>query len=366
MKIPFLKRIDRYLIAKFLGTYVFSLLLIISIAVVFDFNENVDRFTSNHAPWNAILTYYLYFIPYYSNLFSALFVFLSVIFFTCKLADNSEIIAMISTGMSFGRLMRPYMISAAIIASVSFYIGSEVIPYSSVKRLQFEDRYEKAKKNPTYADNVQLQVDTGVIAFLEHFDGNSKTGYRFSLDKFEKKKLVSHLTARTVVYDTLSDERYHWKLQGVTVRELRGMREEITYNDKLDSIIMMEPQDFLFIRNQQETMTNRELRSYIEKQRIRGSANVKPFEVEYHKRWSSPFAAFILAAIGMSISAKKRKGGMGTALGVGLALSASYILLQTMSGTFSINAGLHPALAAWIPNILYFFIAWYLYKKAPR
>ena len=144
------------------------------------------------------------------------------------------------------------------------------------------------------------------------------------------------------------------------------MREEITYKDKLDSIIMMEPQDFLFIRNQQETMTNRELRSYIEKQRIRGSANVKPFEVEYHKRWSSPFAAFILAAIGMSISAKKRKGGMGTALGVGLALSASYILLQTMSGTFSINAGLHPALAAWIPNILYFFIAWYLYKKAPR
>jgi lipopolysaccharide export system permease protein len=128
----------------------------------------------------------------------------------------------------------------------------------------------------------------------------------------------------------------------------------------------MEPQDFLFTRNLQETMTNAELKDYIEKQRIRGSGNLKVFEIEYHKRWASPFAAFILATIGVSISARKRKGGMGTALGVGLALSASYILLQSMSGTFSINAGMHPALAAWIPNILYFFIAWYLYLKAPR
>ncbi|MEE1146547.1 MAG: LptF/LptG family permease, partial [Bacteroidaceae bacterium] len=150
------------------------------------------------------------------------------------------------------------------------------------------------------------------------------------------------------------------------VRELRGLREKITHIDRIDSVIVMEPQDFLFTRNLQETMTNAELKDYIEKQRIRGSGNLKVFEIEYHKRWASPFAAFILATIGVSISARKRKGGMGTALGVGLALSASYILLQSMSGTFSINAGMHPALAAWIPNILYFFIAWYLYLKAPR
>lgn len=367
MRIPFLKRIDRYLIAKFLGTYVFSILLIISIAVVFDFNENVDRFTSNRAPWSAIIMdYYLNFIPYYSNLFSALFVFLSVIFFTCKLADNSEIIAMISSGMSFRRLMRPYMISAGIIALLTFYLSAEVIPKGSAKRLAFENQYKRSKKNPTYADNVQLQVDTGVIAFMEHFDGISKSGYHFSLDKFENKKLVSHLTAQRVTYDTLSDVRYKWQLRNVTIRELRGLREKITHIDRIDSVIVMEPQDFLFTRNQQETMTNSELKDYIEKQRIRGSGNLKVFEIEYHKRWASPFAAFILATIGMSISAKKRKGGMGTALGVGLALSASYILLQSMSGTFSINAGMHPALAAWIPNILYFFIAWYFYLKAPR
>ena len=160
--------------------------------------------------------------------------------------------------------------------------------------------------------------------------------------------------------------RYKWQLRNVTVRELRGLREKITHIDRIDSVIVMEPQDFLFTRNLQETMTNAELKDYIEKQRIRGSGNLKVFEIEYHKRWASPFAAFILATIGVSISARKRKGGMGTALGVGLALSASYILLQSMSGTFSINAGMHPALAAWIPNILYFFIAWYLYLKAPR
>ncbi len=367
MKIPFLKRIDRYLIAKFLGTYFFSIILIITIAVVFDYNENVDRFTTHHAPMSAILgQYYLNFIPYYTNLFSALFVFLSVIFFTSKLAEGSEIIAMISTGMSFRRLMRPYMISAALIAGMSFYLGAEVIPKGSIKRLAFENQYKRFKKNPTYADNVQLQVDTGVIAFLEHFNGISRTGIHFSLDKFEDKKLVSHLTAKTVVYDTLSDVRYRWQLKDVTVRDMRGMREKITYIPSVDSIIMMEPQDFLFTRNQQETMTNSELREYISKQRLRGSANLKVFEVEYHKRYATPFAAFILSSIGLSLSSRKRKGGMGLSLGVGLALSSIYILLQTVSATFSIQAGMHPALAAWTPNILFFFIAWYLYTKAPK
>ncbi len=367
MKIPFIKRIDGYLMAKFLGTYFFSILLIISIAVVFDFNENVDRFTTNHATWEAIIfQYYLNFIPYYSNLFSALFVFISVIFFTTKLADNSEIIAMISTGMSIGRLLRPYMISAAIIAALSFYLGAEVIPRGSAKRLAFENQYKRARKNPTYADNVQLQVDTGVIAFMEHFDGIRKVGTHFSLDKFENKKLVSHLTARTVVYDTLSDVRYHWTLKDVNIRELRGLKEEITHYNQLDSIIVMEPRDFLFTRNQQETMTNSELKEYIQKQKNRGSGNLKVFEVEYYKRFASPFASFILSVIGMTLSCRKRKGGMGLSLGIGLALSASYILFQSISATFSTNGGLPPAIAAWMPNIIFFFIAGYLYVKAPK
>ncbi len=367
MRLPFLKRIDTYLIGKFLGTYFFSIMLIISIGVVFDYNEHVDNFTKYHAPWNAIIfQYYANFIPYYCNLFSSLFVFLSVIFFTSKLADGSEIIAMLSTGVSFGRLMRPYMISSALIAAMTFYLGSEVIPRGSVKRLSFENTYKKNKKNPTYADDVQLQVDSGVIAFLEHFDGISKTGIHFSLDKFENKKLVSHLTANSVVYDTLSNVRYQWQLQNVTVRDLRGYKERIRHYNKIDSVIKMDPQDFLFIRNQQETMTNGELADYIERQRNRGSGNLKVFEVEYQRRFASPFSAFILSAIGLSLSSRKRKGGMGFALGIGIALSAAYILLQSVSATFSINMGLHPIIAAWIPNVLFFFVALYLYRKAPR
>ena len=361
-----MKRIDRYIIAKFLGTYFFSIVLIISIGVVFDYNENIDRFTESQAPWKAIIMqYYLNFIPYYANLFSQLFVFISVIFFTTKLADRSEIIAMISAGISRRRLLMPYMISAAIIAGMTFYLGAEVIPRSSVKRLAFENTYKKRVKNPTYAEKVQLQVDTGVIAYMEHFDGMSKTGMHFSLDKFENKKLVSHLSANTAIYDTLSDVRYQWHLRDVTIRELRGMREKITNYNQIDSIIRMEPRDFLFIRNQQETMTNAELKDYIEKQRNRGSGNLSIFEVEYHKRFASPFAAFILSTIGMSLSSRKRKGGMGFSLGIGIALSATYILLQGISATFSTNAGMHPALAAWMPNILYSIIAIWLYKRAP-
>ena len=191
MRLPFLKRIDTYIISKFLGTYFFSILLIISVAVVFDYNDHIDRFTQNGAPVSEVANYYLNFMPYYANLFSALFVFISVIFFTSKLAGNSEIIAMISAGISLRRLLRPYLLSAAVISALNFYLGSEVIPRGSIERLEFENLYKNKTKNATYAENIQMQVDTGVIAYIEHFNGPTKTGYRFQLDKFQKKKLVS-------------------------------------------------------------------------------------------------------------------------------------------------------------------------------
>ncbi len=365
IKREFFSRFDRYIIAKFLGTYFFSILLIISIAVVFDFSENSDKFTMNHAPIMGLVNYYLNFIPFYSNLFSALFVFIAVIFFTSKLADNSEIIAMMSTGISFGRLLRPYMVSAALLAIISFYLGSEVIPRGSVKRLEFEMRY-KSRKRPEFAEHVQLQVDTGVIAYIDLFDHQTKSGFRFSLDKFQNKSLVSHLTAQRIQYDTLADERYHWKLYDVKIRKLHGLREQISHENFVDSVIFMEPKDFSDSQHQQEALTNEELLDYIDRQRLRGSGNVKVFEVEYHKRYASPFAAFILSAIGLSLSFRKRKGGMGGALGIGLGLSATYIMLQTVSSTFAINSNWPPMLAAWMPNILFTLIALWLYHKAQR
>ncbi|MDE7166681.1 MAG: LptF/LptG family permease [Bacteroidaceae bacterium] len=363
---PFLKRIDTYIMGKFLGTYFFSILLIISVAVVFDYNDNIDKLTQNGAPWVEIAEYYLNFIPYYANLFSSLFVFISVIFFTSKLAGNSEIIAIISTGISLGRLMRPYLISATIISVITFYLGSEIIPRSSVTRLEFENQYKRRKKNATYADNVQMQVDTGVIAFIEHFDGPTKTGYRFQLDKFEKKKLVSHLTASSITYDTLANERFHWKIRNATIRDMRGMRERITHFEQIDSLIVMEPSDFLSTRNFQETMTNSELLEYIDRARIRGTGNLKPFQVEYYKRYASTFAAFIMTVIGVSLSSRKRKGGMGFSLGVGLVLSVAYAFFQAITAGFAVNADVPPAIAVWLPNILFSFIAYYLYKRAPR
>ena len=362
----YIRRIDWYIIRKFIGTYIYSIALIIAIAIVFDFNENLSKFTENHAPARAIIfDYYANFIPYYSNLFSPLFVFIAVIFFTSKLAGNSEIIAMLASGISFKRLMRPYMLSCVLIASLSYYLSASVIPHGTVIRHNFESLYRNSRKQ-TAADNVQLQVAKGVIAYIQHYDDKTKHGYGFSLDKFENKKLVSHMTAMEIQYDTIADSKYHWNVTGWKIRQLRGLREHITSGAALDTLIQMEPTDLVYSKGQQETFTSAELKDYISKQVDRGSGNVVQYQVEYHKRIASSFASFILTIIGLSLSARKRKGGMGLYLGLGLALSSLYIMLQTVSATFAINANAPPILAAWIPNIVFALVAYFCYRNAPN
>ena len=361
-----MKRLDRYIIVKFIGTYFFAILLIISISIVFDFNENMAKFSTNHAPWRAIIfDYYANFVPYFANLFSPLFVFIAVIFFTSKLAGNSEVIAMLATGTSFRRLLRPYMLSAALIAGINFYLGAYIIPSGNIVRQNFETIYKNKKKN-TSASNVMLQVGPGVIASIQQYDNLTKRGYGFRLYKFENKKLVSHLTANTIQYDTISDARYHWKATNYKIRTLKGLREKIESGQEVDTMIMMEPMDLVYSKGQQEQFTSPELLRYISKQQERGSTNVVQYEVEYHKRIATSFASFILTIIGASLSARKRKGGMGLALGIGLALSFAYILLQTVSSTFAIQGGMEPLLAAWIPNLLYIIIAYFCYRQAPN
>lgn len=362
----YINRLDSYIISKFIGTYFFSILLIISISIVFDFNENLSKFTQYHAPWKAIVfDYYLNFIPYFANLFSPLFVFIAVIFFTSKMAGNSEIISILAAGVSFKRMMRPYMISCVIISLMSFYLSAFIIPHGTVIRQNFESMYKNNKKN-TSAENVQLQVDRGVIAYIQHYDNTMKKGYGFCLDKFENKKLVSHMTATEIQYDTISDTKYHWKAYNWKVRDMRGMREHITSGMQRDTVIQMEPMDLVYSRGQQETFTSPELSDYISKQINRGSSNVVQYEVEYHKRIASSFASFILTIIGASLSSRKRKGGMGMYLGAGLAMSFIYIMLQTISATFAINAGTPPIIAAWMPNIIFGFVAYYCYRHAPN
>ena len=362
----YLSILDWYIIRKFIGTYFFAILLIISISIVFDVNENLAKFSQYHAPLKAIVfDYYANFVPYFANLFSPLFVFIAVIFFTSKLAGNSEIIAMLAAGMSFRRLMRPYMISCVLISALTFYLGAYIIPHGTIVRQNFETIYKNKKKNST-AENVQLQVESGVIAYIQHYDNNKKRGYGFCLDKFEDKKVVSHLTATEISYDTISDSKYHWKVTNWKIRTLKGLKEHITSGAVKDTVIMMEPTDLVYSKGQQETFTSPQLLEYISKQTSRGSGNVVQYEVEYHKRIAMSFASFILTTIGLSLSSRKRKGGMGLYLGIGLALSFTYIMLQTVSSTFAIKADTPPMLAAWIPNIIFAAVAYFCYRKAPN
>ena len=357
--------LDWYIIKKFIGTYIYAILLIISIAIVFDFNENLSKFTQYHAPWRAIIfDYYANFVPYYSNLFSPLFVFIAVIFFTSKLAGNSEIISMMAAGVSIRRLMRPYMISCILIAGLTFYLNSFVIPHGTVIRQNFETLYRNSKKN-TSAENVQLQVAKNTVAYIQHYDDQYKRGYGFSLVKFKDKKIVSHMTAMEIQYDTVADTKYHWKVSNWKIRTLKGLKEHIQSGASKDTVLLMEPTDLVYSKGQQETFTSPELLNYISKQTSRGSGNVVQYEVEFHKRIAMSFSSFILTIIGLSLSSRKRKGGMGLYLGIGLALSFGYIMLQTVSATFAIKDDTPPILAAWIPNIIFAIIAYFCYRHAP-
>ena len=343
-----LKRIDWYIIKQFLGTYVFAIALIISISVVFDINEKIDKFLNPDVPLKAIIVdYYLNFIPYFANLFSPLFTFIAVIFFTSKLADRSEIIAMLASGMSFRRLMLPYAVSATIIAIVTFILNAYIIPPANETRIDFQNKYIRNKK-VDYVKNAQLEIEPGIIAYFDSYDARSNMGYRFSLEHFEDKKLISRLTAKSIKYDSL----YQWTV--------------ISQGSRKDTTLTIVPSDFLISVNDCETMTTPELNTYINRQKKRGIGNIQTFQIEYHKRFATIMAAFILTSIGASLSSRKIKGGMGMNIGIGLALSFSYILFMTVTSTFAINGYVSPAVAAWIPNIVYTFIAIFLYQKAPR
>ncbi len=358
-KSPFVT-LDRYIIKKFLGTYIFAIILILAITIMFDVNEKLDAFIK--APLSATLfDYFLNFLPYFANQFSPLFTFIAVIFFTSKLADNSEIIAMLSGGMSYRRLLRPYMVSAAVIAIATYMLSAYIIPPANVKRIEFTNTYVKNKR-VDYGANIQLQVAPGEIAYMSRYDNNTRTGYKFSLESFKDKKLVSRLTAQSIRYDSLQN----WQVRDYMIRDFKGDREIIRRGTKLDTIIKIEPRDFLIAKNDHEKMTTPDLASYIAHQKERGVANIKSFEIEYHKRFAMTAAAFILTVIGMTLSSKKVKGGMGVNIGIGLVLSFSYILFMTVTSTFAISGSTSPAVAMWIPNIIYTIIAIILYYRSSK
>jgi len=357
-----LKKLDIYIIKKFLGTYFFSIVLILSISIVFDLTEKLDNFFDNNAPLKAIIfDYYLNFIPYYMNMFSPLFTFIAVIFFTSKMASNTEIIAILASGVSFRRMMWPYFVSAFIIGSLSFVLGGYVIPHASVRMLDFEDKYVRPIKSNN-ARNVQMEVEPGVIMYIERYEISENQGYHFSLEKFDGKRLISRLTAQTIKYDTL----YKWTVKDYLQRDFNGMKESISKGISKDTTINVEPYEFFITSSESPQLNNTELSNYLSRQRQRGVGNIQGFADEYYKRFSMPLAAFIMTLIGVSLSSRKVRGGMGLHLGVGLALSAFYILFSTLSTTFSVSGLMSPFMAVWLPNFLFIAIGIYLYRTAPK
>lgn len=358
-----LKTIDYYIIRKFLGTFFYAISLIILIVIIFDFSEKIDDFIEKKAPLDEIIfTYYINFIPYFVNLFSPLFTFVAVIFFTSRLAFNSELTAILSSGISFKRLLVPYLISAVILSALSVYLSNFLIPNANQKRLDFEYTYVK---NPqSFRDrNIHLQIRPGIFVFMETFNERTSIGLRFSLEKINEEGLYYKLMAERVTWDSIPKS---WNIKNYNVRTIDGLNETLYFGEELDTILPFTPQDFIHNLAEMETMNLSELRAFIDNERLKGSDNVKFYEVEKHRRMAFPFATIVLTVIGVALSSKKVKGGIGLHLGLGLGLSFAFILFMQVSTTFATNGNLHPALSVWIPNIMFGLLGIYLLKIAPK
>jgi lipopolysaccharide export system permease protein len=360
-----IKIIDVYIIRKFLGTFFFALVLILTIAVVFDFAEKIDNFMEREAPWRAVVfDYYLNFIPYFGTLFAPLFVFIAVIFFTSRMAINTEIIAILNSGMSFRRIMWPYFLSALFIAVIIFYLTNFVIPHANLVRMDFEDKYYRPQGRRLHVENIHRMVSKNIYVYLESFNPMSLSGSRFSIEQFDDQgRLISKLSAPRVLYDTAT---HKWRALNYILRKINGNEEIVTNGTSVDTTLIISPEDFSRDPAFVGTMTYRELSDYIDLLNLQGSDELKVFQIERHKRFAAPFAVFILTLIGVSLSSKKMRGGIGMSIGIGLALSFSYILFQQFASQFSIKGNLSPMLAMWIPNLLYIIIGGVLYKMAPK
>ena len=357
-----MKRLDKYIISKFLGTFFFSIVLIMSIAVVFDLTEKLDNFFEHQAPIQEIIfDYYLNFVPYFMNMFSPLFIFISVIFFTSKLAGNSEIIAILASGVSYHRLMIPYALSALLLFVMSFALTGYIIPPASEKMLNFQDKYIQRFSREN-ARNIQMEVEPGTILYIESFQKRTNMGYRVSLEHFEGKRLTMRITADRITYDSA----YHWHLDKYVRRDFDGMYETLSRGGRLDTIIPVLPKELFYTAENAQMMTNPELKEYIDTQRKRGSGNVQSFETEWWKRWASPIGAFIMTLLGVTLSSKKVRGGMGKNLGIGITLSALYILFSTVSTTFSVSGVMSPFMSVWLPNFVFLIIGIVLYIRVSR
>ena len=358
------RKLDLYIVGKFITTFFVALLLIIGIVIIFDISEKIDDFVSKEAPLNAIIfDYYVNFVPYLMNMFSPLFVFITVIFFTSKMAADSEIVAILSCGISFHRMMVPYVFSATLIAILSLCLNLFIIPESNKTRLEFENQYIKARFK-SVGRNVHYQTAPGEYVFAESFSSWNNTAYRFTLEKIENDQLVSKISAESAVYDTT---KQCWRLKKYFIREYNeDLTDRIRSGRQLDTVIDLSPKDFYLTENTVETLTSSDLTQLIDLQKMRGDANVKFALIEKNTRFALPFSAFILTIMGVALSSKKRRGGIGWNIGIGIALAFTYILFLRFSQMFVHTGALPPFIALWLPNLVFTIIAAVLYRIAPK
>lgn len=359
------KLIDAYIIKKFLGTFFFCIVLILTIAVVFDFAEKIDNFMEKQAPVKAIIfDYYMNFIPYFAMLFAPLFVFIAVIFFTSKMAVSTEIIAILNSGMSFRRMMWPYFLSAFIIATFTFVLTNFVIPKSNLIRMDFEDKYYHSSNKRIMVENIHRQVSKDILVYMGNFNPISQRGQNFTIEKIDSGKLISKLSAASVTYDTTKRK---WTAFNYVIRNIKRNGDILIKGKQIDTTLnKIQPDDFSRDPSFVGTMTSRELDNYIKLLKLQGSDELKLFLIEKYRRFANPFAVFILTLIGVSLSSRKIRGGIGMNIGIGLGLSFSYILFLQFASQFCLKGNLGPMLAMWIPNIIYFVIGLVLYKMAPK
>ena len=362
---PGLKILDRYIIRKFLGTYIFAIMMIIVVVVIFDYVEKIDDFTTTHAPMKEIFfDYYLNFIPFFINQFSALFTFIACIFFTSKLAYQTEIVAMLSGGMSFRRLMWPYFIASTVITAVSLVLSLWVIPISQRDCVAFEQKYIPRRQRFQYDRHIYRQIEPGTFLYIRGFSKNSLQASFIAIEKYEGSFMRSTLEASEAKFD---NETKRWTAPKYVTRNFADDgQESFSQHRNLDTLLNIDVVELGRINELIKTMNIVELNDFIEQQQAKGSDSIRQLEVEHHTRYAYPLGTFILSLIGVSLSSRKVRGGTGLHIGIGIALCFSYIMLNRVFEEFAKGGSLPPMLAVWLPNIIYAMIAIYLYRKAPK
>ena len=364
MKFPGFKILDRYITLKFLGTYFFAIMLIVVVVIIFDATEKMDDFIEMKAPMvDIIFTYYLNFIPFFINQFSALFTFIAVIFFTSKMAYNTEIIAILSSGVSFKRLLWPYFLSATVITALSLFLNLFVIPVSNQHRLDFESKYMKKNRVAKYEQHIFRQVTPGTFAYIRGFNGATQRATYLALETYEDGAMVASMEAGNARFDSVTTR---WTAPEYILRTFENDMEHFEKHERLDTLINLTADELGKVEDLIKTMNYFELNQFVRQQRDKGSDMISVFEVEKYSRWAYPMASFVLTLMGVSLSSRKVRGGTGLHIGVGVGLCFTYILFMKFAEEFAKGGVLPPAISVWAPNFIFAVLAIYMYRKAPK